>query len=267
MLPQPQLPPNPLSHNKLIDPNQLRRLAFGSLLHRAQRRDRSLQNRPPRLVVLEGDHFVQNGAVDIIAQLAETFGLDDAELGERDVQHALLPDFGAEAFVFAVFVFVFVWVAVVPRPQFHDIQLVHGHGRFLGIPGPAAQDAPEGRQAALGEEGLAEVGADEAFAGEIGRVAPGIRVVGGVDAADGVGEVHVDFEEEVGEAHEGGVGEVGFGADDEGALVVGGEVEEEPEVLRGRGLLVWIGWIGDGLWEFGELTFRASSVPAGQRWP
>jgi hypothetical protein len=55
-------------------------------------------------------------------------------------------------------------------------------------------------------------------------------VVGG-DAADGVGEVHVDFEEELGEAEEGLGGEVGLGADGEGALVVGGEVEEEPEVL------------------------------------
>ena len=61
-------------------------------------------------------------------------------------------------------------------------------------------------------------------------------MIGGVDAADGVGEVHVDFEEELGQAHEGGVGEVGLGADDEVALVVGWEVEEEPEVLEGERL-------------------------------
>lgn len=49
--------------------------------------------------------------------------------------------------------------------------------------------------------------------------------------AGGVGKVHVELEEEVGEVGEVGGGEVGWGADDEGALRVGGEVEEEPEVL------------------------------------
>ena len=74
--------------------------------------------------------------------------------------------------------------------------------------------------------------ADESFARELGREAPGVWVIAWGDAADRVGEVHVDLEEELGEAEEGLVGEVGFGADGEGALVVGGEVEEEPEVLR-----------------------------------
>ena len=71
-------------------------------------------------------------------------------------------------------------------------------------------------------------------------------MIGGVDAADGVGEVHVDFEEELGQAHEGGVGEVGLGADDEVALVVGWEVEEEPEVLEGERLLVKMTCKGPG---------------------
>lgn len=105
--------------------------------------------------------------------------------------------------------------------------------------------------------------ADESFAGELGRKAPGVWVVGG-DAADGVGEVHVDFEEELGEAEEGLGGEVGLGADGEGALVVGGEIEEEPEVL-GEGVSInregFVSRCQCGL------TFRASSVPAGQRWP
>lgn len=58
-----------------------------------------------------------------------------------------------------------------------------------------------------------------------------------VHVADGVGEVHVYFEEEVGEAGEGVVGEVGGGVGDEGALVVCWEIEEEPDAL-GKTLLV-----------------------------
>jgi hypothetical protein len=75
------------------------------------------------------------------------------------------------------------------------------------------------------------VRADKSFARELGREAPGVWVVARGNAADRIGEVHVDFEEELGEAEKRLVGEVGFGADGEGALVVGGEVEEEPEVL------------------------------------
>lgn len=59
-------------------------------------------------------------------------------------------------------------------------------------------------------------------------------------AAEWMCEVHVDFDEEVGEEHDGGVGDVGCGADGEDTLISGGEVNKEPETLRG--MLVWF-WI------------------------
>ena len=58
-----------------------------------------------------------------------------------------------------------------------------------------------------------------------------VRVIGGVYAADRIGEAHVDFEEEVREESEGDVGEVGFVAQEGDAGGVYGEVEEEPDTL------------------------------------
>jgi hypothetical protein len=78
---------------------------------------------------------------------------------------------------------------------------------------------------------LAELCADETLASEVWRETMGIWVVGRVHAAERVREVHVDFDEEVGEEHEGVVGDVGCGADGESTLVGGGEVNEEPESL------------------------------------
>lgn len=51
-------------------------------------------------------------------------------------------------------------------------------------------------------------------------------------AAERMGEMHVDFNEEVGEIHEGCVGDVGFRADGEDSLVSCWEVHEEPHALE-----------------------------------
>jgi hypothetical protein len=56
-------------------------------------------------------------------------------------------------------------------------------------------------------------------------------MVGRVHATERVREVHVDFDEEVGEEHEGVVGDVGCGADGESTLVASGEVNKEPKSL------------------------------------
>lgn len=56
-------------------------------------------------------------------------------------------------------------------------------------------------------------------------------MIGRVDAAEWVGEVHVDFDEEVCEKLEGAVGDVVGRADCESALFTGGDIKEEPEAL------------------------------------
>ena len=59
-----------------------------------------------------------------------------------------------------------------------------------------------------------------------------VWVVRLLDAAERMGEVHVDFDEEVGEVHEGFVGDICCGADGEDSLVGSGEVHEEPHALE-----------------------------------
>jgi hypothetical protein len=58
-----------------------------------------------------------------------------------------------------------------------------------------------------------------------------VWVVGLLHAAERMREVHVDFDEKVGEVHEGFVGDVHRGADGEDSLVGCGEVHEEPHAL------------------------------------
>ena len=59
-----------------------------------------------------------------------------------------------------------------------------------------------------------------------------VWVVGRLYAAQRMGEVHVYFDEKVGEIHEGVIGNVCCGAYGEDSLVSCGEVHEEPHTLR-----------------------------------
>lgn len=125
----------------------------------------------------------------------------------------------------------------MPDPEAQDVEIVHGHVRLGGIPAHAAENAPQWCQGAFGQEQAAEVAADETAALPVGRVANGSRVEAGgdrvVDWAGGVGEVHVEFEEEGGGAGEDWFGDVGFAADEGDAVRVEREVEDEPEAFDG----------------------------------
>lgn len=64
--------------------------------------------------------------------------------------------------------------------------------------------------------------------GEVGRETEYVWVIWRVDAAERVGKVHVDFDEEVCEELKGGVVDVVWRTNGKSSLLAGGNVEEKP---------------------------------------